>query len=238
MASKAALIAAATSRAAPPPDLAAAQMRKDKKEAVRLARLKLKASARGAAPPPPPPGGKAAAPAAAPPPSSDGKPLEVKKYRALEAYSGEISYEPGATIFVMGEADANGMVMGVVGGASGMCKMSTLTVITDELLAAERKAKEEAAAVAREKREAELAAQLGASDGDAEAALKALEEKYANSDTPIEAEGKSAESIAMEQKVAAELAEAKAEEDKIKAEAARLEELMRQLDMDSDEDED
>ena len=46
------------------------------------------------------------------------EPLDVKKYRALEAYSGEISYEPGATIFVMGEADANGMVMGVVGGTS------------------------------------------------------------------------------------------------------------------------
>lgn len=50
------------------------KMRKDKKEAVRLARLKMKASARGAAPPPPPPGSKKAPPPVAVPGAGDGEP--------------------------------------------------------------------------------------------------------------------------------------------------------------------
>ena len=36
--------------------------------------------------------------------------LKVTKYRALEAYSGEVSYEPGATLFAMGE-EKDGMIM-------------------------------------------------------------------------------------------------------------------------------
>merc|ERR1719183_2040300 len=171
-AQKAAMIAKAAARAAPPPSVQVAQMRNDKKEAIKLARLKLKAAARGAAPMP---GQKVTAPA----PSGDGQPLKVVKYRALESYSGEVTYEPGATLFAMGE-EKDGMVMAVVNGKSGMVQVSTLTPITDELLAAERQAREEWAEEARAEKERLVNASEEEREAAMQANLAALDEKYAS----------------------------------------------------------
>eukprot|EP00039_Didymoeca_costata_P018093 m.332089 g.332089 ORF g.332089 m.332089 type:complete len:236 (+) comp16875_c0_seq1:69-776(+) len=235
MADKAALIAAAAKRAQAPPDVYAAQLRKDKKEAVRIARLKVKAQARGAAPPPPKPGAAAPAPVVK---TSDGKPPEIKKYRAMEDYSGEVTFAKGDTIFVMGDVDDKGMIMGVCGGKSGMCPMASLKEITDELLAAERKEREEAAQKEREAREAEIAAQAEEMEKEELEKLKASDDKPAAAEgTDEEAELAAKARAAAAAKAAEEIAKAKEEEDKLRAEAARLEELMRQLDMSDDDDE-
>jgi hypothetical protein len=39
-----------------------------------------------------------------------GKPAEIVKYRAVEAFAGDdVSFEKGATLFIVGDTDANGM---------------------------------------------------------------------------------------------------------------------------------
>lgn len=89
-------------------------LRKDKKHAERLAKLAASANARGAAPAPPGKGGPAA-----PAPAPAGKPAEIVKYRAMEDFAGDdVSFEKGATIFIVGDPDSSGMAqvrMGVVG---------------------------------------------------------------------------------------------------------------------------
>jgi hypothetical protein len=112
------------------------------------------------------------------------------------------------------------------------------------LPAEERMAKEAAATAAREAAEASL----GATEEEREAAmleeLKALDEKYAAKATAgtagadDDAKLKAAASKAAADKAAVEIAEAIAEENRVKEEAAKLEELMRQLDMSSDEEDD
>eukprot|EP00729_Bicosta_minor_P014230 gene14230-29174_t len=239
-AKRAAMIAKAAARSAPPPSVTIGQLRNDKKEAIKIARLKIKAAGRGAAPVP----GQAPPPAAAAglvdKAKGRGAILKVTKYRALEAYSGEVSYEPGATLFAMGE-EKDGMIMAVVNGASGMVKMSTLTPITPELLAAEREAREEAAQEAREAKEASLSATTEEREAAMQEELKKLDEKYANSTPGDTSAGDALAEEASKQAAAAankEIEEAKAEEEKLKAEAARLEELMRQLDMSDEDDSD
>ena len=118
--------------------------------------------------------------------------------------------------------------------------MSTLTPITPELLAAEREAREEAAQEAREAKEASLSATTEEREAAMQEELKKLDEKYANS-TPDTSAGDALAEEASKQAAAAankEIEEAKAEEEKLKAEAARLEELMRQLDMSDEDDSD
>lgn len=207
-------------------DMAVAQMRKDKKEAVRIGRLKAKAAARGAAPPPP---GKGGAPA--PAINYSGAEPTVAKYRAVEDFDGEVTFEKGATLFCLGDP-VDGKIMAVVNGESGNVPMSALVEITDELLAKERAEREAAA----EARRAELEAQAESADVDdaaVEAAVAAAPTQAGESEAD-----KKARILSEEKSKAhdAAMAAAKAEEDKMKAEAARLEELMRQLDMSDDED--
>lgn len=122
-----------------------------------------------------------------------------------------------------------------------MVQVSTLTPITDELLAAERQAREEWAEEARAEKERLVNASEEEREAAVQANLAALDEKYASKgetkDTAAE-EAAAAASAEAAAAAAAEIQEAKAEEDKLKAEAARLEELMRQLDMSSDEEDD
>lgn len=236
------LAALAKHRAAPPPDVAIAQLRKDKKEAVRLARLKVKASNRGAAPPPPGKGG------GAPPPkianATPGVAPKVGKYRAVEDHSGECNFEKGATLFVLGEPDASGNVMAVVGGVSGNVPFAKLVPITDELLAKERVEKEAALTAAREKREKELEAGMDAIEAEEKAKLEALDAKTRANLEAISAESGMSpeESLAAAAKAQAaeraskEIQEMKDEEDRLMAEAKKLEELMAALDMSDDED--
>lgn len=55
----------------------------------------------------------------------------VTKYRALETHTGDISFPPGATLFVMGEPNSSGMVKAVFAGATGMCPAKKLIVATE-----------------------------------------------------------------------------------------------------------
>jgi hypothetical protein len=50
--------------------------------------------------------------------------VEVKKYRAIADYSGEVTYQAGATLFVMGEPDEDGGVM-----VSGNERSVTMAVV-------------------------------------------------------------------------------------------------------------
>jgi len=106
------------------------RLKKDKEEAERLAQLTASANARGAAPLPPGKGGPAPAKAATSQGIKDTSPrksmwavisygasshefvapAKVTKYRALEDYDGDVSFEKGATLFVVGEPDQNDMV--------------------------------------------------------------------------------------------------------------------------------
>jgi len=249
MSNRAALLAkAAARRAAPPPSIAVAQMRKDKKEAIRMARLKQKAKGRGQAPKP----GQAPAPVDhdGPKPAGDGKPLKVGKYRASKAYAAaegaadQISYPEGATLFVMGEPDDDGLVMAVYDGKSGNCKFDTLSELTAEILAAERAEKEAAAERDRLELEAAINGDTAALEKIEMDKLEALDEKYrkkaleaAEGDTEAE-KMQSAASAAAAESAAKEIDEARAAEDEIKKQAAELERLMAELDMTDDEDED
>eukprot|EP00040_Diaphanoeca_grandis_P011773 m.60361 g.60361 ORF g.60361 m.60361 type:complete len:238 (-) comp22831_c1_seq1:48-761(-) len=234
MSSSAALKAMAMARAAPPPDVQVAKMRKDKVAAMKLARLKAKANARGAAPPPP---GKGGAP---PPPitTTDGAPPKIEKYRALEDHEGEIKFPIGATLFVLGDADKDGNVVGVYDGESGNVPLSKLAVITPELLEKERVEKEAMWAEARAQKEKEMTADMAKIEAEELAKLKALEQRTGdeapdnNEDEKLAALAKAA----ADKKISDEIAGMKAEEDKLLAEAKRLEELMAALDMDDDED--
>lgn len=237
------LAALAATRSAPPPDVAIGQLRKDKKEAVRLARLKAKAKNRSAAPLPPGKGGGGggAAPAIT---TSDGAPPKVEKYRAIEDHSGEIAFTKGATLFVLGEADADGNVMAVAGGSSGSVPFSKMVLITPELLEKEREEKEALFTAAREAREKELESELSKIEEEEKAKLEALDEKTRAATVAVD-DGETEEQrvaaaakAAAQAKVAKEIEEMKAEEERLMAEAKKLEELMAALDMSDDEDDD
>lgn len=210
-------------------------MRKDKVAAMKLARLKVKANARGAAPPPPGKGGPA-------PPivTSDGEPPKVEKYRAIEAHTGDVTFPVGATLFVLGEPDDKGEVVGVYDGISGNVPISKLVVITPELLAKEREEKEAVIKAEFEAREAEINKEKEKIEAQALEKLKALDSKEPQtSDAPGETEEEKLAALAKaeaDKKVADEIDSMKAEEDKLLAEARRLEELMAALDMSDDED--
>jgi hypothetical protein len=227
MADRAALIRAALNAKGPPPDIQLAQLRKDKKEAVRLARLKVKANARGAAPMPPKKG-EAAAPVQQVVPS---EPVEVKKYRAIKDFSGDISYESGATVFVLGEPDDAGMVIAVVGGASGNCPMDTLIELTDAVIQEERKIREEAARESSEEKQKKLNDQLAA----IEASEKVI--KASPSAEPVEDEAETEANAAAAAKAKEEIEAAKAEEEALLARAAEIEAMMAALDVSDDDDE-
>eukprot|EP00037_Helgoeca_nana_P002014 m.31227 g.31227 ORF g.31227 m.31227 type:complete len:245 (-) comp12298_c0_seq1:1535-2269(-) len=237
------LAAAAAGRDAPTPDLMAAQIRKDKKEAVRLARLKMKANARGAAPPPPK---KGAAPAPVIASASDGAPPKVEKFRAVVDHTGEVTFTKGATLFVLGEPDASGNVVAVFAGKSGSIPASTLIPITDELLAKERAEKDTEIEESRKQKEANLEAAKSDIEAEERAKLDKLSEKERAQAMASAASGEAgqseedkmaaAASAAAAAKMKEENAALLAEENRLKAEAARLEELMRQLDMSDDDD--
>eukprot|EP00036_Acanthoecidae_sp_10tr_P008194 CAMPEP_0182928010 /NCGR_PEP_ID=MMETSP0105_2-20130417/14942_1 /TAXON_ID=81532 ORGANISM="Acanthoeca-like sp., Strain 10tr" /NCGR_SAMPLE_ID=MMETSP0105_2 /ASSEMBLY_ACC=CAM_ASM_000205 /LENGTH=242 /DNA_ID=CAMNT_0025065997 /DNA_START=31 /DNA_END=759 /DNA_ORIENTATION=- len=237
------LVAAAAGRAAPP-DLEAAQIRKDKKEAVRLARLKMKANARGAAPPPPSKKGGAPPPTIAP--AAGGEAPKVEKYRAVEDFKGEVEFQKGATLFVLGAPDADGNVMAVTGGKSGSVPSKVLVPITDALLAKEREEKEKAAEEDRKAKEAVLEKAKAAIEAEERAKLDALDDKARqlavadSGDAGASEEDKlaAAARAAAEAKIKEENDALLEEENRLKAEAARLEELMRQLDMSDDDDDD
>lgn len=213
----------------PPPDVQLAQLRKDKKEAVRLARLKVKANARGAAPMPPKKGEAASeAPVQQVVPS---EPVEVKKYRAIKDFSGDVSYESGATVFVLGEPDDAGMVIAVVGGASGNCPMDTLIELTDAVIQEERKIREEAARESSEEKQKRLNDQLAA----IEASEKVIKESP--SAEPVEDEAETEANAAAAAKAKEEIEAAKAEEEALLARAAEIEAMMAALDVSDDDDE-
>lgn len=162
----------------------------------------------------------------------------MKKYRAIASFAGDVAYEVGATLFVLGDT-VDGKVTAVVNGKSGMCPMDTLTLITPELLAKEKADREAALAAASEQAEKERLAFQKEMEAELTEELSA---NKAELDAAPTLEGE--DDTAKAKRIAAEKAEAKAaeereasraEEDKLKAEAARLEELMRQLDMSSDE---
>jgi hypothetical protein len=235
-------------------------MRKDKKEAIRIARLKQKAKTRGAAPmpgqkwdaakdrgaAPPPPGGGGAKPAGKGPtaPAGGGE-IKVQKYRATKAFkSDEIEYPEGATLFVMGAPDEKGNVMAVYDGKSGDCPVDSLVELTDEVLAKERADAEAEAEQDRLQMEAAINGDVAELERIEREKLEALDEKYrlkalegASGDTEAE-KMQAAASAAAAAKANEEIAEAKAAEEAIKAQAAELERLMRELDMSDDEDED
>ncbi|EDQ84788.1 uncharacterized protein MONBRDRAFT_29920 [Monosiga brevicollis MX1] len=198
-------------------------LKKDKVHAERLAKLAASANARGAAPLPPGMGGAAAAPA----PSA--APAEVVKFRAIEGFkSDEVDFEKGATVFVVGEPDASGMVQAVAGGKAGKIPMDKLRKITHELLEEERKQREKEIAEARQAEEDSLREEMekmkleGPSKGSGAAASAAAEKTPEQLAYEAELEKKFEEEASR-----SALLE---EEEKLKAEAARIEAMLAALD--------
>eukprot|EP00048_Salpingoeca_helianthica_P014649 m.222788 g.222788 ORF g.222788 m.222788 type:complete len:226 (-) comp16102_c0_seq1:151-828(-) len=224
---------------APKRDLAAAKLRRqgldpviegilaDQEHAQKLALLSAKAGARGAAPAPP---GKGGPVAAAPAPT--GPPPAVVKMRAIESYNGEVSFEKGATVFVVGEPDASGMYQGVASGKAGKVPKTHLREITEELLREEREAKQKEAEAARAKEEARLKKELEEEERKIDAQLAG--KGSSASAGPVTSAEVSALKKEAEAKFQADRQKLLEEEQRLKDEAARLEELMRQLDADDD----
>lgn len=227
---------------APKRDLAAAKLRRqgidpdllpimenllaDKEHAEKLAQLAAKAGARGAAPAPP--GKGASAPAAAAAPS--GPPAAVVKMRALNSYNGDVSFDKGATVFVVGEPDASGFYQCVASGKAGKAPATHLRAITEDLLREEREAKEKEAEAARKKDEEKLQKEMEEEERKIDAQLNA--KSGAKASGPVTTEEVSTLKKEMEAKFQAERQKLLEEEKRLKDEAARLEELMRQLDAD------
>lgn len=205
------------------------KLRADKQEAERLALLMATAKSRGAAPLPPGLGG--------PPPAerkkSSGPPAKVAKYRAIKDYEGDVSFEKGATVFVVGEADADGMVQGVVSGKSGSMPMSALGEITPELLEAERVQREKDLEQARLEEEEEMRKEMEQMKIDHAAQAAAKEDTKSDKKKKTKG-GKSAELIAYEKKLdeefQAERQKLLDEETRLKAEAARIEKMLAEMD--------
>eukprot|EP00056_Hartaetosiga_gracilis_P020756 m.21141 g.21141 ORF g.21141 m.21141 type:complete len:232 (+) comp8688_c0_seq1:280-975(+) len=206
-------------------------LKKDKEHAERLAKLAANAMSRKAAPLPP---GKAPPPQAKKEPEKPAEPAKVGKYRAIDDFNGDdISFEKGATIFVVGEPDSTGMVQGVAGGKAGKLPMSKLRLITPELLEEERIQREKDIEAQRIKDEEELRKEMERLKLEAENTNSAPDSSATTSTG-----GKSAEQIAyekeLEEKFEKEREELLAEEEKLKAEAARIEAMLAALD-DNDE---
>lgn len=249
MASKAALIAAAMRKSAPPPDVMKAQMRKDKKEAVRIARLKLKANNRGAAPPPPKPGQapSEAAPDVAVTPAKSDKPVKTFKYRAVADFkSADIEFTVGSVLFVICEADDDGKAaitgdetIAVYNGKSGNVPIAMIEEITAESLKAERDEKDRVASEEAAVAQADAETQQKYAEDKAAKALEALDAKYAAaSDTSeLDAEKAKIQAEAEQAKAAgeAEIAKIQAEEDDLKKQAAEIEAMLAALGDSSDE---
>ena len=169
---------------------------------------------------------------------------KVGKYRAVDNHEGECPFETGATLFVLGEPDADGNVMAVVNGVSGNVPFSKVVPITDELLAKERVEKEEMLAAARVKREKELEDGMAGIEAEEKAKLEALDAKTRANLEAITKESGMSEAESLEaaakakaaERASAEIAEMKAEEERLMAEAKKLEELMAALDMSDDDD--
>eukprot|EP00049_Salpingoeca_infusionum_P017527 m.353304 g.353304 ORF g.353304 m.353304 type:complete len:226 (-) comp16733_c0_seq1:584-1261(-) len=224
---------------APKRDLQAARLRRagvpvdeeslkaDSEHAHRLAKLAATASARGAAPLPPGKGG-----AAPPKPAAPSAPAKVTKYRAIEGFkSDELEFEKGATIFVVGEP-ADGMVQGVALGKAGKIPTAAITPITPELLEQERIQAEKDIEAARIEEEENLrkemeqmkldhAAKSASSGGDGSAPAPKSE-----ADLAYEKE--------LEEKFEQERQSLLDEENRLKAEAARIEAMLAALDDDED----
>eukprot|EP00054_Salpingoeca_dolichothecata_P009255 m.52230 g.52230 ORF g.52230 m.52230 type:complete len:222 (-) comp18258_c0_seq1:240-905(-) len=217
-------------------DLAAARLRRmgvdpealdidnllrDEKEAKRIASLVASASSRGQAPLPP---GKGPAPA----PAKASAPAKVTKYRAVADFSGgEFSFKKGATIFVVGELKGNGMYQGVVNGKVGDVPEGKLKIITPELLQQEKEEQAKALEAALEEEKQKLEEEFK------EKEAKALEEIKSSkpSTTPAEETTVKAANNEEFEKERQKLLE---EEQRLKAEADKLFEMMRQLDMEDD----
>eukprot|EP00043_Microstomoeca_roanoka_P009891 m.94317 g.94317 ORF g.94317 m.94317 type:complete len:226 (+) comp14722_c0_seq2:184-861(+) len=199
------------------------KIRADKEHAERLAQLTASANARQAAPLPPGKGGpapKPAAPAAAP--------AKVEKFRAIDDFkSDELDMEKGATVFVVGQPDADGNVQGVVGGKAGKIPASKLRKITPELLEEERKQREKEIEEARQQDEDALKEEMER--------LK-LDHQGTTSSGPVQTSKgpKSAEQLAYEKQLEEQFEEERkallAEEQRLKEEAAKLEAMLRALD--------